>query len=196
MSAEQFEKGVKIEAAAERLDQKIQELDETVTEYEEILEQYQNNQASRQEIKESIDDAVDQFHAVFDAQNWLGELTAEMTEKEVENSYGKFAAYRGLVCAADEIQDADETQVSRPRLRTGNGALRDESEGLVESWDLMTQVYEEAVNLENLAQEISLEEGREEEGLNPYAFDTPFSILQDQYQRVADLNRCVNSSYC
>ncbi len=193
--AEQFETGVHIQAATGKHGEEVEQLDQTVSEYGETLESYREDEASTQEVEEAVDEVVDCFQGLFEAQNWLGEITAEITGQELQEDYQKFTAYRGLVCAADQIEQEQENSVTGPRIPTGTGVLKEESETLIDAWRGMLQAYEEAVRYEDTVQQISLEEGREQEGLDPYAFETPFQALEAEYERVGDLNQCVNTGY-
>lgn len=195
MSAEQFETGVQIEAAVEKLEEETEELDQTVSEYGQAIESYRDDQASMEDVEQAIEEVVQSFQGLFQAQNWLGEITGDITEKELDKGYEKFSAYRGLVCAADEIDRDQENSVTGPRIPTGTGVLREESEGLIQSWQQMLDVYEDAVRYEDTAQQISLEEGRKKEGLDPYAFETPFQKLEGGFERISDLDQCVNTGY-
>jgi hypothetical protein len=193
--AKQFETGIQIQAAAEKHGEKVEQLDQTVSEYGEAIERFREDQASTQDVEEAIDEMLNCFHGLFETQNWLGEITGQITNQEVQEEYEKFTAYRGLVCAADQIERDQENSVAGPRIPTGTGVLRKESEALIDAWGDMLQAYEAAVRYEDDVQQISLEEGREQEGLDPYAFETPFQALENEYQRIQDLNQCVNTGY-
>ena len=193
---EQTEKGLQLNTAVTKLDESIQELDETVQSYGQVLESYRQDEASRQRLETAVDDVVTDFETVFNDQNWVGEITAEITDAEPENSYQKFIAYQGLVRATDQLEEPDNSQLNRPSIHQNRGNVRDQREEILETWETFFETYEQAIDLENLAREVSLEEGRESEGLDPYAIDTPFSVLEEEdYERVSDLNECVNASY-
>lgn len=195
MSAEQFDRGVQIEAALEKHGEDVEKLDDKVSEYGQTLESYRLEQASLEDVEEAVEEVVQIFHGLFDSQNWLGEVTGEITGKKVDSDYKKFTAYRGLVCAADQIDKEQDNPVAGPSISKGTEALSEESETLIETWQEMLDVYEEAVEHEDTAQQISLEIGREQEGLDPYAFETPFQALEGAYDRVSELNQCVNLDY-
>jgi len=80
---------------------------------------------------------------------------------------------------------------------TGNreGPVQREQDEILETWKRFQDIYGEAVDLEDAARELSVERGKEQEGLDPYAFETPFQVLEERYDRIADLNECVNGSY-
>lgn len=195
MSTEQTDKGLKLGAAVTKLEESIQDLDQAVESYGETLESYRDDQASREEVETAVDDLVQGFEDVFDDQNWVGEVTGDITDTEVENSYQKFIAYQGLVRAADELEEPERSQVNGPYTFSNRGSVKEQKEDILGTWSDFSELYEEAVELENTVEEISLEEGQEEQGLDPYAFETPFRVLEQDYQRVSDLNQCVNASY-
>lgn len=192
---EQTDTGLKLSAAVTKIDESIEELDETVQSYGQTLESYREDEASRQQVETAVDMVVDGFESVFSDQNWLGEVTAAITDSEPENSYQKFVAYQGLVRAADELEEPDNSQVNGPYPGSETGLVRHDKENILDAWQDFSRTYKEAIKLENLAREISMEEGQKEKGLDPYAFDTPFTVLENEYSRVSDLNQCVNAGY-
>lgn len=195
MPTEQTDTGLKLSAAVTKLGESIEELDETVQSYGETLESYREDQASRNEVENAVEELVEDFEDVFEDQNWVGEVIGEFTDTEVQNSYQKFVAYQGLVRAADELEEPDKSQVNGPYRNPDNRSVKQEKENILSTWNNFLEIYEEAVELENTVEEISLEEGQKEQGLDPYTFDTSFTVLEQEYQRVSDLNQCVNASY-
>ncbi|MFB6115086.1 MAG: hypothetical protein ABEK04_02250 [Candidatus Nanohalobium sp.] len=195
MPAEELDSGLKIGAGVNKLDEDIGELETTVQQYGKALQEYLEEDAPRQKLEETADQMTEDFQVVFSDQNWLGETTAELTDTEVQNSYQKFIAYRGLVRAADELEENENSSAGRPYREEGFGSLRSERTEVLDTWNWFLDIYSNAVDLESRSRRISAEEAREEEGLEPYAFDTPFMLLEEDYDRVSDLNQCVNSSY-
>jgi len=183
---------VKMGAGLEKLGQEIESLDSAVEAYDETLSEYRDGEVSLEEVEASAQEVVQEFSGVFSAQDWLGETTGDIAGPEPSNSYDKFTAYRGLVFAAHHTEeDVNEITV------TGNrkGPVQRDQDEILETWERFQEVHEEAVNLEDAARELSLERGKQQEGLDPYAFETPFQALEDQYNRIGDLNECVNASY-
>ena len=195
MAAEGTGKKVKIEAGVDKLDETVQELEHVVEDYQGIAEDYQTEDIETSEINDTVQSTVTAFEAVFEDQEWLGQSTAEMIDKELSNGYEKFITYQGLVRAAGRIhgKDQDRSDMERPRLDQSN--VRDKADEIIETWNNFLEVYSTAIEAESRLRDISLEKGAEEKGIDPYAFDTAFMELQTEYKRVSDLNEFVENSY-
>lgn len=179
-------------AGLDKLKKEIEALDSTVDRYEEALHEYRDSDIPVEEVEETVDAVVDEFSNVFSSMDWLGETTGSIAGADPEESYEKFTAYRGLVFAAHHTEEnVNEIRVTRSR----EGPVQDEQDEITDTWNEFREVYGKAVDIEGTAREISLEAGREQEGLDPYAFETSFHVLEDQYERISDLNQVVNSSY-
>lgn len=195
MAAEEFEKAVQLGAGVSKLDESLQELDEAVEEYGQVTEGYSQGDLEREQVQETVDNVIQGFEEVFSDQNWLGESTAGIIGKNVEGQYEKFIGYQGLVRAADQVQNEGESSTSMHRPQLNDSPVREEAEEIIETWNSFLETYSSAVDTESTLREVSVEEGSEEEGLEPYAFETAFMSLEDEYDRVSDLNEFVEGNY-
>ena len=183
---------VQMGAGLDKLEKEIEALDSTVERYEKALHEYQDSDIPVEELETNVDAVVDEFSNVFNSMDWLGETTGTIAGADPEESYEKFTAYRGLVFAAHHTgENVNEISVTCSR----DGPVQREQDEIVDTWNEFKDVYGKALEVEDTARDISVEKGREQEGLDPYAFETPFQVLEDQYDRISDLNECVNGSY-
>jgi hypothetical protein len=183
---------VQMGAGLDKLEKEIEALDSTVERYEKALHEYQDSDIPVEELETNVEAVVDDFCNVFNSMDWLGETTGSIVGGEPEESYEKFPAYRGLVFAAHHTgENVNEISVTCSM----DGPVQREQEEIVDTWNEFKDVYGKALEVEDTARDISVEEGREQEGLDPYAFETPFQVLEEKYDRISDLKECVNGSY-
>lgn len=195
MAAEEFEKTVQVSAGVSKLDESLQELDDVVEQYGRTAEQYDQGDLDREDVRETVDQVAETFEAVFEDQDWLGESTADIIGKDIEGQYEKFIGYQGLVRAADQVQTEEEDKLSARRPQINDSPVREEADELIDTWNRFLDTYSDAVEAEAVLREVSAEEGAQEEGLDPYAFETAFMALEDEYDRISDLQEFVDSSY-
>lgn len=195
MAAEEFEKTVQLGAGVSKLDESLEELDETVQEYGQVAEGYSNGDLDREKVDETVQEVVDSFEKVFKDQNWIGKSTGGIIDKDIDGEYEKFIGYQGLVRAAGQVQKENDQTSSVHRPQIQSGPVREEAEEIIDTWDSFLETYSDAVEAESSLREISSDEGSQVEGLDPYAFETAFMSLEDEYDRVSDLNEFVEASY-
>lgn len=195
MAAEEFEKTVQVSAGVSKLDESLQELDDVVEQYGRTAEQYNQGDLDREDVRETVDQVAETFEAVFEDQDWLGESTADIIGKDIEGQYEKFIGYQGLVRAADQVQKEEEDKLSARRPQINDSPVREEADELIDTWNRFLDTYSNAVEAEAVLRGVSAEEGAQEEGLDPYAFETAFMALEDEYDRISDLQEFIDSSY-
>jgi len=195
MSRANQEIGIQLGSGVNKLAANIEALDSTVENYLEVLEEYIDDNMPREELESSIDQVINDFTDVFSSQEWLGETTGDIVERQIEDSYEKFTAYRGLVHAAHQISKEDAPENITLRGSGSKSPVENEYEIILKTWKEFKEIYEDVAEIEGIAKNVSLQEGTEEKGLEPYAFDAPLSVLETDYSRITDLNACINSSY-
>lgn len=195
MAAEEFEKTVQLGAGVSKLDESLQELDEVVERYGQVADKYDQGDLEGEKLQETVEQVVQGFEQVFSDQNWIGKSTANIIEKDIDGEYEKFIGYQGLVRAADQIHREKDEDVSMQRPKLQDSPVSEEAEDILDTWNRFLETYSSAINSESVLRQISAEEGAEEEGLDPYAFETAFMNLEEEYDRVSDLNEFVQESY-